>query len=150
MYYYRIWITGFLSPRRTQLTVRLSDTVSFLICRSCNITHVGSDNRCSRTHQRLAAQRAEHRGPSTVLLPDRLRPYPRPSESGKARLTKGVKEFALVSWWILEDDGSGHVPSASSEGDTRSSYAAIFFVLCCCCLGSCLFIFGTAGKKTKW
>ena len=116
MYYYRIWIAGFWSPRRIQLTVRLSDTLSFLVCRSCNITHVGSDNGCSRTHQRLAAQRAEHREPSTVLLPDRLRPYPRASEPGKARLPKGVKKLELNSWWILEDDGSDTSPAPRRKG----------------------------------
>ena len=149
MYYYRIWITGFWSPRRIQLSGRLSDTFSFLVCRSCNITHVGSDNRCSRTHQRLAAQRAEHRGPSTVLLPDRLRSYPRASETGKARLTKGVKKLALISWWILEDDGSDTSP-APRRKETPDHPTPGFFLVLCCFVWACVFLWGIASKKNKW
>ena len=44
-----------------QISVRLLDTLSFLVCRSCEINRVGSDNSCLRTHQRLAAQRGKHR-----------------------------------------------------------------------------------------
>ena len=131
MYYYRIWITRFWSPRRIQLTVILSDTLTFLVCRSCNIIHVASDNRCSRTHQRLAAKRAERRVTSTVLLPDRLRPYPRASETGKARLTSCVKKLALISWWILEDDGSNTSPAPRRKGTPDHPKPPFFFVLCC-------------------
>ena len=151
MYYYRIWITGFWSPRRIQLTVRLSDTLSFLVCRSCSITHVGSDNRCSRTHQRLATQRAEHRRPSTVLLPDMLHPYPRASETGQARLTKGVMKLALISWWILEDNGSDTSPAPRRKGTPDHLTPPICFVSFCFVLFGVCFYFssGIASKKSK-
>ena len=41
--------------------------------------------------------------------------------------TKGVNDFALVSWWILEDNGSKASPASHQKETSESPTAPVLF-----------------------
>ena len=67
-----------------------------------------------QTHQHLAAQCAEHRWHSPAYWPTG---YVCTTEHRNRQniLTKGVDELVHISWWILEDSGSGTFPASHQE-----------------------------------
>ena len=128
--------------------MRLSDTASFLVCRSCNITHVGSDHRCSRTHQRLAAQRAEHRGPSTVLLPDRVMSLPQRIRNRQGTFD-GRHQEARTYFMVGTGRRRGRTRPQRLVGRGRRSPYAANLLLFCVVLSGVVFIFMEHCKYEK-